>query len=190
MNAIELKNVTKIFGDHTVLDNVTLSFPLGETTCLMGPSGSGKTTLLRLIAGLDTPTAGVIEGVPERISFVFQENRLADDFSAVSNLRLVTGRTVPDEVLIAHLSQLGLADCVNRPVRELSGGMKRRVAIARAVLCDADLLLMDEPFKGLDSPLHATVIDYVRRHTAGKTVITVTHNPDDVDKLGGSLLLL
>ena len=186
MTELKIKGIGKRFGDRQVLQGVSAAFPPGSVTCLMGPSGIGKTTLLRIIAGLEKPDEGTIEGVPDRIGFVFQEDRLCEEFSAVSNVRLVTGKSMPKEEIIRHLTEIGLGDSLDKPVRKYSGGMKRRVAIVRAVCCPAELLIMDEPFKGLDEKLRLEVIGYIRRHTEGKTVLCVTHEPEDAERLGGT----
>ena len=188
MSGIVLRRVSKAYGEEQVLENFSAVFPAGETTCILGPSGCGKTTLLNLIAGLQKADAGEIEGVPERIAFVFQEDRLSEDFSAVSNVRLVTGKKVPKEEIIARLKEIGLGDSLKKPVRELSGGMKRRVAIVRAICYRPELLILDEPFKGLDEKLRGEVMDFVKRNTAGKTVICVTHERDDANRLGGGII--
>ena len=185
MTELTIRGISKSFDGRKVLGNVNVSFPAGSVTCLLGPSGYGKTTLLRIIAGLETPDAGSVEGVPERIGFVFQEDRLCEDFSAVSNVRLVTGKSMLKEDIIRHLTEIGLGDSLEKPVREYSGGMKRRVAIVRAVCYAAELLILDEPFKGLDEKLRTEVTEYIRKYTEGKTVICVTHDPDDAERLGG-----
>lgn len=190
LNDVVLENISKSFGERQVLDRVNLRFPAGKVSCISGPSGSGKTTLLRLIAGLAEPDGGTVTGVPERIAFVFQEDRLSEDFSAVSNIRLVTGQEKSKEEILKMLTELGLSEDPKKPVRAYSGGMKRRVALARALMYEADLILMDEPFKGLDEALKKTVMDTVKRYTAGKTVIMVTHDPDEAAYMGGEILPL
>ena len=185
---IAVKNVTKSFDGKTVLSDLTLSFERGTVTCIRGPSGCGKTTLLRILAGLETPDAGIVERGEGSLAYVFQEDRLSENFSAVSNIRLVTGKRLPAGVILEHLKEVGLGDDVHKPVREYSGGMKRRVAIARAVCCDADFLLMDEPFKGLDAKLKTGVMEYVKRHSEGKTVIYVTHDASEAAFMGGTIL--
>ena len=190
MNDIVLRGVTKAFGSHTVLQDYTHVFPAGKITCIEGASGCGKTTLLYLLAGLMKPDGGVITGVPERRAFVFQEDRLCEDFTAVSNIRLVCGKSREKAEIMAHLEMLSLGAALKKPVRAYSGGMKRRVAIARAVLADADCLFLDEPFKGLDEALKEQVMDYVLAHTRGKTVICVTHDRSDAAYLGGELTAL
>ena len=94
-------------------------------------------------------------------------------------------KSMPKEEIIRHLTEIGLGDSLDRPVHEYSGGMKRRVAIVRAVCYPAQLLILDEPFKGLDEKLRLEVIDYIRKYTGGKTVICVTHDPDDAERFGG-----
>ena len=127
-----IAHVSKDYGRGPVLRDVSLTVRQGETVCLMGPSGLGKTTLLRCIAGLETPDAGAVTGVPRRLGYVFQEDRLCDSFSAVANIRLVTGRTLPEKAILQHLEELGLSDSVRLPVSQLSGGMRRRIkTIAR-----------------------------------------------------------
>ena len=190
MNSIELKNISIKFGENTVLDNFSCSFPHGKITCIEGKSGCGKTTLMNIIAGLVKADSGEMTGVPEKISFVFQEDRLCEDFSAVSNIRLVCGKKMSKKQIIGHLTELGLENDLKKPVREFSGGMKRRVAIARAICYDADCILLDEPFKGLDEALRRDTMDYVMRHTKGKTVICVTHDKAETAYLGGMPLII
>ncbi len=190
MKDIVVKNLTKAFGEQRVLRDLSVVFRGGEVTCIEGPSGCGKTTLLRLIAGLETPDGGTIEGVPDRIACVFQEDRLCEDFTAAANVKLATGRTMPAEEIVSHLEEIGLGDSLSKPVREFSGGMKRRVAIVRAVCYRGDLLILDEPFKGLDEELRARVMDYVKKYSAGKTILCVTHDGAEADYLGGTVCRL
>ena len=171
-----------------MLSDVSLRFTAGETVCIRGRSGIGKTTLLRIISGLTKPDSGTVSGVPERIAFVFQEDRLCEEFSALSNVRLVTGRSMPAETILKHLSELGLSESAMLPVRDFSGGMKRRVALARAVCAEPELLILDEPFKGLDLELKLKVIAYIKKHTAGKTVVCVTHDPAEAELMGGIVI--
>jgi len=195
MNDLIIKDLKKSYGEKMILHGLSLTVPGGRTTCIGGESGCGKTTLLRILAGLEPYDSGTIDGLPERIAFVFQEDRLCEDFSALSNIRLVCGsrkmrEKIPDQKIREHLQELGLAEDAARPVRDYSGGMKRRVAIARAICYDADLILMDEPFTGLDELRKTEVMDYVLRHTEGKTVICVTHDPAEAEYLGGNILTM
>lgn len=191
MSDIVLKGITKRFEEKTVISDRGFVFPEGKISSVMGPSGAGKTTLLMLVAGLSAPDLGEITGVPERVSFVFQEDRLCEDFSAVANVRLVTGKRVKDEEIREELLRLGIPEeSLSQPVREFSGGMKRRVSIARAILYTPDLMLLDEPFKGLDEDLRRNVMDELLEKLRGKTVILVTHDPEEAEYMGGEIIQL
>lgn len=171
---IELKNISKAFDGKPVLQNFSLSLPAGNRTCIMGPSGCGKTTLLNILTGFVKQDTGTVENRPDRISMVFQESRLCEDFSALENVRMVAlDKTEQAKDLLARM---GLADDMHKKVSALSGGMKRRVSIARALLYDAPLLVMDEPFKGLDENTKETVMQLVHAETEGKTVLFITHD--------------
>ena len=186
--AIVTENLTKSYGAKLALPPFSLRVEPGETVCLLGQSGCGKTTLLRLLLGLETPTGGTITGLPEGISAVFQEDRLCPAFSAVANVALALGRRAQREQIVSLLRELGLGDALDKPVRELSGGMQRRVAIARSLLCPAELFLMDEPFKGLDEDTRRQVMDAVLRWTRGRTLLVVTHDPEEAAYLGGRIV--
>ena len=186
MNLV-LEHISKAYGEKTVLKDFSHTFPAGKRTCIMGPSGCGKTTLLRIILGLETPDKGTMTGRPERVSAVFQENRLFEDFSALSNLAAVCHHG-DKQVMADHLTELGLGDSLHKPVRTLSGGMKRRVAIARAVLAPGDLVVLDEPFTGLDKDTKEEVLTYLKHHTLGRTLIIVTHDPAERDALADEVL--
>lgn len=183
---MKISHLCKSFGAKTVLEDVNLTLPDGAVACLMAPSGRGKTTLLRCIAGLELPDSGKILGLPERIGYVFQEDRLCDDFSAVDNVRLVTGSTLPQEAIFHHLAELGLGASLHQKVSELSGGMRRRVAICRAVCYGDGLLLLDEPFKGLDTVARQQAADYILRHRGNASLLCVTHDRADAQALQAS----
>ena len=172
---IRMEGVWKSFGDKTVLRDVSMAFPQGSVTCLMGPSGCGKTTLLRIVMGLVKPDRGRVSGVPEGISVLFQEDRLCQGFSPVANVRLVTGRSVPEEEIRELLGRLGLEDSLDLPARELSGGMSRRAALCRALLASGDRLILDEPCQGLDP------------ETRERTLLFVTHDSREAALLGGTV---
>ena len=178
MNDITLRNVSKCFGDKIVLENFSAVFPAGETSVLMGVSGGGKTTLLRLILGLETPDGGEISGVPAKCAAVFQEDRLCPQLTALGNVLLAAGRRKEREAR-ELLGRLGLAESIDTPAADLSGGMRRRTALARALCSEYDLLVLDEPFKGLDDQTRRTAIETVREQTQGKTVLLVTHDPTE-----------
>lgn len=195
---IKIEHLGFRYGEREVFTDFSMEVPDGAILCLMGESGCGKTTLLRLLSGRLTACAGRITGTDgQRISMVFQEDRLCEDFSAKVNVKLGCSRgcypnhaPVSEAAVLAHLDAVGLSDMSDKRVSELSGGMKRRVAIVRAVLSDSDLLLMDEPFTGLDSATKQQVIRYVLREKGGRTLLAVTHDADEAAALGGTILRL
>jgi NitT/TauT family transport system ATP-binding protein len=174
--AIEIKNVSKSYAGRSVLNQFSAVLPDHETTVIMGPSGCGKTTLLRLLMGLERPDEGQIVGLPDKISAVFQEERLCSPFSALANVRLVTGKSLSRQTIVQHLVEIGLSGSIQQPVRTLSGGQQRRVSIVRAMLADSDLIVLDEPFKGLDPDTKSSVLSYVQSKAQGKTLLVVTHD--------------
>lgn len=188
---ILVKNISKHYGDLKVLDNVSLTFRQNQITCLMGISGGGKTTLLHILMKLIKPEQGKIEGLADlRMAAVFQEDRLCEDFDAITNVRLAVGNKVLIPEIKEAFDRVGLKEYENKPVRLLSGGMKRRVAIVRALLFHADVYLMDEPFKGLNEELKNQVIDYVKEKLEEKTVIIVTHEREEASRLGATVVML
>lgn len=186
---IELRHIDKSFGDTVVFRDLSLTVRAGRVSCLMMPSGWGKTTILRLLLGLETPDAGSITGVPEKKAAVFQEDRLCPGISALSNVLRVTGAKIRPEAE-ALLTRLGLGADMRKPARELSGGMGRRAAIARALLAESELLVLDEPFDGLDAETRARTAAVIREYAKGKTVILVTHDAEECALLGGEMLSL
>ena len=189
MQDIVIENLCKAYEGKPVLDQFSATLPAGSITGLMAPSGAGKTTLLRLLMGLETPDSGTITGLAGvRLSVVFQEDRLCDNLSAVSNFRLVNPALSVQEVERA-LDRVGLSGAFWQPARELSGGMRRRVAILRALLADYDFLLLDEPFKGLDKATKDAVMADTKRRICGRTVLFVTHDASELAALGVSQTL-
>lgn len=186
MSNIEIKNLSKSFGEKKVLDRFSASLPSGGITVIMGESGCGKTTLINILMGFEKADEGTVEGLPSSVSAVFQDDCLCEDFTSISNLRAVVGRKRPRNELEDLLVSMGLTrEDISRPVRQLSGGMKRRVAIARALAADGELLIMDEPFKGLDEEMRKKVIAAVLNDTRSKnrTLIVITHDPDEIGLL-------
>lgn len=177
---IELKNVSKSYGENRVLSDISLYVGDSDRLCIMGRSGIGKTTLLRLLTRLEKQDDGEIKNDFRNISVVFQEDRLCEELSALTNVTLVSKDKTRARKL---LSSLGLADSIERCVCELSGGMKRRVAIARALACDFDLLLLDEPFRGLDESTKKKVCAVLNEHTKGKALVLITHEREDAELL-------
>jgi len=163
----------------------------------MSPSGSGKTTLLRILMGLEQADHGLIlaDGTPQDMSSlpasaVFQEDRLCESFSPIENVAMCAGRSLQAPRIKWELARLLPEECLNRPVSTLSGGMKRRVAVARALLIPSHILLMDEPFTGMDDELKRNVISYIREKQDGRLLILSTHQEEDVELIGGELVRL
>lgn len=188
MQNIVIDRLTKSYGEVVALPPFSAGIPAGEVTSLLGPSGCGKTTLLRLLIGLEVPSGGSFLGMPERVSVVFQEDRLLPEFSTVGNIQAVVGKQVSEQAILEMLGALGLAGWEKTPVRELSGGMRRRVAIARALLFPAEVILMDEPFKGLDEETKERVMTLVQERTQGKTLLLVTHDEREAHFFGENIL--
>lgn len=189
MRDIIITSLCKSFGEKAVLSGLTAVIPAGRTTAVMGPSGGGKTTLANLLLSLLPPDSGEISGLPDRRAAVFQEDRLFEGFSALSNLRAVAGRG-RDAELRECLAALGLEGDTAKPVSQLSGGMRRRVAIARALVADAELTVMDEPFKGLDGATRLSVMQYVKTRLEGRTLLLITHDPSEAEFFGAGVINL
>ena len=182
-----LNGVSKRYGDQWVLRDLNLT--LEGANVLMAPSGRGKTTLARLLLGLETPDAGRVE-TDGRIVAQFQEDRLCGQLTAVGNVALCCPQLRPKEIEAA-LAALGLCEeDWSKPARQLSGGQARRVALARAVLAPAEGVILDEPFKGLDIETKKKVMEYVKKECHGKTVVFVTHDPEEAKEMGAEILVL
>ncbi|MCC0723107.1 ATP-binding cassette domain-containing protein [Clostridioides sp. ZZV14-6044] len=177
---IVIENLSKKYNDKVVLDNFNNVFKDDTISFITGTSGIGKTTLIRILMGLEKADSGKIIGISnKKISAVFQDDSLCENLSVLLNIKLVCESLGNSEIEDA-LEVLDLKGCMNKRVRELSGGMKRRVAILRALLYDFDLLIMDEPFKGLDIETKYKVMDFVIRKMENKSAIIITHDMDDI----------
>ena len=179
MKNIEISKLSKSFGDNKVLQGLDLSLPHGEISCIMGESGCGKSTLAKILMGIYEADGGEIRGLPAKIAAVFQEDRLCEDFSAFTNAKMTAARGVTRQQIESDFAVLGLDGAQKTPARELSGGMRRRVALIRAMRSDAELIILDEPFAGLDEQTHASAAEYVRAARGNRTVIVVTHDKND-----------
>lgn len=188
---IRLININKEFNGVTVLHGLNLTIKECAISCIMGPSGSGKTTLANILMGLVKPDRGEVQGTKDlKISAVFQEDRLIEHWDAVKNVLLVCGKANTEAEVKEHFNRVGLEDIPNKPVRSFSGGMRRRVAIVRAIMAESNLVILDEPFKGLDEALKLKVISYLREKTACRTVIVITHDAEDAELLGADIHVL
>lgn len=168
---ITLEALTKSFGETKAFSALTAVYRAGEVCYLRSPSGSGKTTLLHVLAGLLKPDEGRVMA-PETVSVMFQEDRLCEDYDAIKNVELVCGDRSRAAGALAELLE---ADALGKPCSRLSGGMKRRVALVRALEADAAYVLLDEPFSGMDDETRSRAEEYIRRRQKGRTLIIATH---------------
>lgn len=183
---IVICRLCKSYGGKMVLEDFDARLTAGAVTCLMAPSGWGKTTLLRILMGLTEADSGTVTGLAgRRLSAVFQEDRLCPYLSPADNLRL----TAPGLTAVGAreaLGAMGLAQWADAPLSHLSGGMRRRVAILRALTAPYDVLLLDEPYRGLDGETKALAIAETLRRREGRTVLAVTHDPEEAKALGAA----
>ena len=181
---IEIKNISFSYGEKAIFQNFSLTID-SPVLCISGTSGIGKTTLLRIIAGLIKPSSGTVSGVPAPVSVMFQDNRLIPWLSALENIALVINdRNKAKE----WLDMVELSDVSDSLPENMSGGQCRRAALARALAFDSKLLLLDEPFKGLDPELTERMAALILKQ--GKPVITVTHSAIEAALLGGKIINL
>ncbi|MFN4273651.1 MAG: ABC transporter ATP-binding protein [Aliihoeflea sp.] len=205
---VKMRSVTKVFSNGTLaLSDMSMDIGAGEFVSLLGPSGCGKSTALRIIAGLGRPSSGTIDwpssrinsrGLPEGdVGFVFQEPTLMPWQTVFGNVYLplrLQGKTkaASRERIMETLASVGLADFADAYPRELSGGMKMRVSIARALITGPKLLLMDEPFAALDEITRQKLNDDVRQlwQRSGVTVIFVTHSVYEATYLSNRIVVM
>lgn len=183
--AIQIRDVSRTFpGGVTAVSSLSLDIAVGSFLALIGPSGCGKSTLLRMLAGLDQPSSGGITGIDrERIAYVFQDAHLMPWRSVLKNVTLpleLGGHSKSHRIEAAQdaLVRVGLADAAKRYPAELSGGMRMRVSLARALVTNPKILLLDEPFAALDEIARHTLDEMLRRLwlDSGMTVVFVTHS--------------
>ena len=195
-----IDNVTKVFGAGsgtvTALEDISLTVRQGEFVSILGASGCGKSTLLNLVAGLDTPTRGSVHRAGDP-SFMFQEAALFPWLSVERNVELpLKLRHVPKAERAERVSELlelvQLTAFAKRQPHELSGGMRQRAALARALARDSEVLLMDEPFGALDAMTRDTLHDELERiwEATGRTILFVTHNVREAARLGDRIVML
>jgi len=197
MSDIVISSLSKSFGAKTLFKDLDMRIPEGSKICIMGESGCGKTTLLRILIGFENADSGEITGLCGRkLSAVFQENRLCESLGAMQNVLMVLcgnrkkrAESIP-EIRRMFLETGFSEEDLAKPVSKLSGGMKRRVSIIRALAAECDVIIMDEPFKELDEETKAKVISLVIEKTAGKTLLMVTHDSRDADALGAEIRII
>lgn len=186
---IIFEKVSVNFGEKQVLKDLNLTIKQGEIIGIMGASGIGKTTFVKVLLGLLKPSEGKVVGLEDiKFSAVFQEDRLCEGFDAITNVRMVLSSEITSEEVDKEFSKVRLTDYKGKPVSKLSGGMKRRVAIVRAVMVQSDVIILDEPFKGLDETLKREVLLYLKEALIGRTVILVTHDKADIEAFQAKVL--
>ncbi len=188
--AVRLRNVRKSFGNLLVLDGVSFDVKRGEFVCVVGESGCGKTTLLKIIAGIED-CEGFVE-VSGRVGFVFQDDRLLPWRTALGNVLFALEACGSRRVERAKslLELVGLSGFEHFYPKQLSGGMRQRVGIARALAIDPDVLLMDEPFASLDARTRERMQDELLRYVTGRSVVFVTHSIDEAVFLADRVIVL
>lgn len=186
---LKLTAISHRYGDQPVLENKNLTLQPGQRLALMGPSGCGKTTLLRIALGLLKPTEGTVENTFRKTAVVFQEPRLLPWRTAQENVNLVLGdRKATLDTARQYLQQVKLSEAAEKYPRELSGGMQQRVAVARALAAEGDLLILDEPFKAMDEALREQIIARVAETRAA--ILLVTHEEAEARMLGCEIMRL
>ena len=184
---ITLDKVSRAFDGRQVLQNVSMELPRRGAVCFFGPSGCGKTTLLRIALGLLTPTEGSVKNSFRKTTAVFQEPRLLPWRTALENVNLVLGDgKATRETAAKYLEQVKLSEAADKYPRELSGGMQQRVAVARALSVEADLLVLDEPFKAMDETLREQIIALVNQTKAA--ILLVTHEEEEAAALNCEII--
>ena len=185
--------VSKHFQTTDAVRDLSLTLPSHGIIAIMGPSGCGKTTILQMLAGLTAPSSGSITCNASQIAYVFQEPRLLPWRTVLDNVLLAKARkgAPPSHTATEWLEAVGLGDCIHRYPEELSGGMRQRVSIARALYCDSDLLLLDEPFHGLDEGNKQRIISLIREARRGEDTLTVmvTHDREEAFALADQVLV-
>lgn len=177
---IRLKSISKNFDDLVVIEDFSYDFEEGKTYQILGDSGIGKTTLLRIILGLETPTSGeVIYETPISFAPVFQDSVLIEGKNSILNVQVVN-RDLQKEDIEGALEEILPPDSLYKPVKELSGGMRRRLEIARCLLSKHMVLIMDEPFASLDKENIESVLAFIERHRGGRTLIFTSHIEIDI----------
>lgn len=182
---IEFENVSFSYGRKPVLKDFSLFITAGERVCFFGPSGCGKTTVLRLIAGLEKPKSGKITVNSKNIRVSFQEDRLLPFLTVKENVSMFAEDSSADEVL----SRLGLNEAKYEYPSQLSGGMSKRVSIARSLAAEGDIYIFDEPFNGLDEENIEKAANLINEKTKGKTVISVLHDREYAGLIGCRIVM-
>ena len=208
MALLELKNVSKIYGDLKALNDVSIKVEKGEWVAIMGPSGSGKSTMMNIIGCMDKPSLGevLLDGVDiskepqkkltdirrDKIGLIFQQFHMVTYLTAVENVMVSQYyHSIPDEEeALEALERVGLRDRAKHLPSQLSGGEQQRVCVARALINHPELILADEPTGNLDETNENIVLDLFRQlHNEGTTLIVVTHDPEVAEAAQRTIVL-
>lgn len=177
---IEIKNLNKSFGQEKVIEDLNLVIKDKERVALVGKSGIGKTTLLKIILGIMTSDSGEIKFSEEpKMSVVFQDNLLFENKTVYENILFV--REIEREIVFEYLEKLKMADTIDKKISELSGGMKRRVALLRSIVYGGNIYIFDEVLREVDEDTKKAMIDLI--NNVDETMIFTTHNDDDIKAL-------
>ena len=185
---MKISNLSKNFGSKKIFSNQSFELADGKITYIMGESGCGKTTLLRIIAGLDKKFSGNINFGGSKISYVFQEPRLFPNLTVAENISIVSENSPFTVEELLNLVELETE--ANNLASTLSGGMKMRIALARAIYYNGDIFLMDEPFSALDSDLKSRILPEIFKKIKGKTVIIVSHSQEEANSYADEIIKL
>ncbi len=185
---VSLRDISKAFDGEQVISGLSIDIEKEEFVSILGSSGCGKTTLLRIIAGLLKPDSGEVKRFCEKVAFVFQDDRLIPWKTVISNITAVSQQ----EVATSCIERVGLREALNKYPSQLSGGMKKRVGLARALAFGGDLLLMDEPFGSLDVVTKEKMIELVveLRNKSGFGALLVTHDPFEAAELSSRVIVV
>lgn len=181
---IQINNLCKKYGDKVVFDAYTNTFDFDGILLIKGASGLGKTTLMRIIAGLEKADKGEIIKDANKISFMFQEDRLIPFVSVLKNLTAICD----EEKALKYLKLMGLENEKDNSPLSLSGGMRRRVSLARALCFNSDLVILDEPFKGLDEELKSTICEIIKEESKKRDFIIISHDSQDAELLNAEII--
>ena len=199
MRLIEVINLTKYFGEETVLKNFSMTLEEGEIVAVMGSSGRGKSTLLNILGGLDKEYSGTVQYAPEvfreteiPFPFVFQESHSLLPWKSVEENVRIAGKRLTQARIEEALTSVGLFEHRKKKPGELSGGMKQRVSLARALVCNARVMLLDEPFASLDEEMRRKLQELIRDLSRSKNIamVLVTHERSEADTLADRIIFL
>lgn len=191
INAIEFRDVDVEYDSIKIIDDFTYAFEKGKRYCIMGESGIGKTTLFNVIMGIKKVDAGSViysDEAKENISAVFQEDCLIEELSGIKNVAIAAG--IPAGEARLALERVMSAEEAKKKVSDMSGGMKRRVAIVRAMEKKSAVLVMDEPLTGLDTDTKEKVIKYIKEHMNNRTFILISHSKEEAKLFDTQICLL